>query len=56
MGLNAGSFKLVVAIVAGNPLKTFIEQRRAFLLRATSTTPPAVRAGTPRNNPQRTAN
>jgi len=40
----------------GNPLKTFIEQRRAFLLRATSTTPPAVRAGTPRNNPQRTAN
>jgi hypothetical protein len=40
----------------GNPLKNFIDQRRAFLLRATSTTPPAVRAGTPRNNPQRGAN
>ena len=38
-----------------NPLKNFLDQRRAFLLRATSTTP-AVRAATPRNNPQRAAN
>jgi len=39
-----------------NPLKNFIDQRRAFLLRATATTPPAVRAAAPRNNPQRGAN
>jgi hypothetical protein len=39
-----------------NPLKNFIDQRRAFLLRATATAPPAVRAASPRNNPQRPAN
>jgi hypothetical protein len=41
-----------------NPLKAFIDGRRAFLLKATATAPAAtpVRAAAPRNNPQRAAN
>jgi hypothetical protein len=38
----------------GNPLKTFIDDRRAFLLQTTPAAP--ARAAGPRNNPQRTAN
>ena len=41
---------------SGNPLKNIHRQRRAFLLRATATTPPPGRAARPRNNPQRAAN
>ena len=38
----------------GNPLKTFIDDRRAFLLQTTTAAP--GRAAGPRNNPQRAAN
>jgi hypothetical protein len=37
-------------------LKTFIDGRRAYLLKATATAATPVRAATPRNNPQRAAN
>jgi len=40
----------------GNPLKGFIDGRRAFLLKATASAATPVRAAAPRKNPQRTAN
>jgi hypothetical protein len=40
----------------GNPLKAFINDRRAYLLKATAAAPTPVRAATPRNNPPRTVN
>lgn len=39
-----------------NPLKAFIDGRRAFLLKTTPSAATPVRAAAPRNSPQRTAN
>ena len=39
-----------------NPLKAFIDSRRAFLLKTTPSAATPVRAAAPRNNPQRAAN
>jgi len=39
-----------------NPLKAFIDGRRAFLLKVTTSAATPVRAAAPRTSPQRTAN
>ena len=52
---DTAGFETGVA-ATGNSLKNFVDQRRAFLLRATAPGQPAVRAAAPRNNPQRPAN